>query len=142
MSMVRAVLDTNIIISGLLWGGLPQQIFQAAHDEQFVALLTDVLLAELTTTLYRDKFAEQLMRRQLTVDSVIEQYRSAVEFVDPAEVPTNIVRDPKDRAVLACAVGGKADFVVTGDKDLLVLGTYERISIVNADQFLKSLLTE
>ncbi len=94
MSMVRAVLDTNIIISGLLWGGLPQQIFQTARDEQFVALLTDVLLAELTTTLSRDKFAEQLVRRQLTVDSVIEQYRSAVEFVDPAEVPTNIERDP------------------------------------------------
>jgi uncharacterized protein len=104
--------------------------------------LTNELLGDLATTLSRDKFAEQLARRQLTVDSMIEQYRSAVEFVDPKEVPPAIVRDPKDRAVLACAVGGMADFIVSGDKDLLVLRVYEDIAIVSADQFLQRLESE
>jgi uncharacterized protein len=140
--MIRAVLDTNIIISALLWGGLAQQIFNAARDERFVALLTGVLLVELTTTLSRDKFAEQLIRRKLTVDSIIEQYRAAVLFVDPAEVPADVVRDPKDQAVLACAVGGQADFIVSGDKDLLVLSSYKNIAIVDARQFLERLSAE
>ena len=134
--MIRAVLDTNVIISALLWGGLPQQIFLAARDERFVAVLTEALLDELITTLSREKFTQQLALRQLTVDAIVTLYRSAVLFVDPVEVPDNVVRDPKDRAVLACAVGGKSDFIVSGDKDLLVLGSYEGVSILSADQFL------
>jgi len=57
MSMIRAVLDTNILISGLFWGGLPGQIFQVSRDERFVARLTESPVEELAATLSRTKFA-------------------------------------------------------------------------------------
>lgn len=54
-------------------------------------------------------------------------------------VPQHAVRDPKDRIVLGCALGGEADYVVTGDKDLLILKHYEGIRILNAVEFLAAL---
>jgi putative PIN family toxin of toxin-antitoxin system len=137
--MIRAVLDTNIIVSGLLWGGLPGLVFQAARDELFVALLTEALLSETITVLARDKFEEQLAARQIDLKKLTEQYRAAAEIVDPAEVPAGIVRDPKDEMILACAVGAQADFIVSGDKDLLTLVSYEGIPILTAEQFLSRL---
>jgi putative PIN family toxin of toxin-antitoxin system len=137
--MIRAVIDTNIIVSALFWGGLPGKVFVAARDELFIALLTEQLITELATVIGRDKFAEQLSKRNLTVETIIGQYRSAAVLVEPAEIPTGIVRDPKDHAVLACAVGGKADLIVSGDNDLLALAAYENIPILNVDQFLKRL---
>jgi putative PIN family toxin of toxin-antitoxin system len=139
--MIRAVLDTNIIVSGLLWGGLPGLIFQAARDELFVAVLTEALLSETVSVLARDKFAKQLAARQITLESLTKQYRAAAEIVEAAEVPAGVVRDPKDVMILACAVGGKADLIVSSDKDLLTLVSYENISILTAEQFLKRVST-
>jgi len=140
--MIRATIDTNIIVSGLFWAGLPGQVFAAAQNEEFISLLTEALVAELATVLAREKFAVQLLKRQKTVESVIQEYRSAGEIVEPAQIPADAVRDPKDRMVLACAVGGKADYIVSGDKDLLVLGAYEKIPILSADQFLQQLASD
>ncbi len=140
--MIRAVIDTNIIISALFWGGLPEKVFAAARDERFTALLTEPLIAEVSKVLGRDKFAEQLLKRKMTAEAITAQYRAAAVFVEPAEIPPGIVRDAKDAMVLACAVGGKADFIVSGDRDLLVLNAYESIPILNADQFLQRLLAD
>ncbi len=137
--MIRAVLDTNIIVSGLLWGGLPGLVFQAARDELFVAILTESLLSETINVLARDKFAEQLAARQINLATLTMQYRAAAEIVEAADVPTGVVRDPKDVMVLACAVGGKADCIVSGDKDLLTLVSYEQIPILTTAQFLDRL---
>ena len=139
--MIRAVIDTNIIISALFWGGLPRKVLDAAYDEQFIALLTEPLLAEAASVLGRDQFTEQLLKRGMTVDGNIQQYRSAALFVEPAEIPIDIVRDPKDAMVLACGVGGKADCIVSGDKDLLTLTAYKNIPILTAAQFLERLST-
>ncbi len=140
--MIRAVLDTNIIVSGLLWGGPPGRVFQAARDELFVAILTETLLSEILRVLSRDKFRTQLAARQMQVESIGQQYRAAAQMVETAEIPPEVIRDPKDVVVLACAVGGKADFIVSGDKDLLTLGTYESIPILTAEQFLGRLSGE
>lgn len=137
--MIRAVLDSNIIVSGLLWGGLPGLVFQAARDERFVAILTESLLSETMSVLARDKFAKQLAARQINLENLTMQYHDAAEIVEAAEVPAGIVRDPKDVAILACAVGGKADYIVSGDKDLLTLVSYEGISIFTAERFLHHL---
>jgi uncharacterized protein len=137
--MIRAVLDTNIIVSGLLWGGLPGQVFQVARDELFVTILTEPLHSETMRVLARNKFAEQIAVRQIRIDVLGEQYRAASELVEAANVPHGIVRDPKDAMVLSCAVGGKADYIVSDDKDLLTLVSYQGIHIVSAEQFLERL---
>ena len=140
--MLRAVIDTNIIISALFWAGLPGRVFSAARNERFTALLTNALIAEMEHVLTRDKFAEQLSKRGLTIASIIEQYQSAALIVEPVEVPGDVVRDRKDCMVLACAVGGQADYIISGDKDLLALNRYENIPILTAEQFLQRLTAE
>lgn len=56
---------------------------------------------------------------------VVDTFRGMAEMTTPLPVPDNAIRDPEDRMILACAVGGNADFIVSGDKDLLVLKTYQ-----------------
>lgn len=110
--MMLVVLDTNIFISGLLWGGIPAQILEAAYNEQFLVLQTDALLQEVVITLSREKFANRLAQRQLSVAVIVKQLRIASIIVEPADIPFGVVRDPKDHHILACAVGGKAAYCV------------------------------
>ncbi len=66
-------------------------------------------------------------------------YMRLAEIVQPAVVPEHVIRDPKDQIVLGCAVGGQADYIVSGDKDLLTLERYENIPIITATGFLEQL---
>jgi predicted nucleic acid-binding protein len=79
------------------------------------------------------------MNQALHPQQALSIYRRMVEQVEPGEVPEDVVRDRKDRAVLACAVGGKAEYIVTGDEDLLILKTYQDVGIVTPAQFLEIL---
>lgn len=67
-----------------------------------------------------------------TVPALVAGYRQFVELVRPRSLPRPIGRDPDDEAVIACAVAARADLIVSGDRDLLVLKTYGRVRIVNA----------
>jgi len=76
------------------------------------------------------------------LEQIISELRGIAELVIPAEVPRDLIRDVKDNAVLACAVGGNADYIVSGDKDLLVVGSYQEITIINVTLFLQRLIQE
>jgi uncharacterized protein len=134
--MIRVVLDTNTLISGFFWGGIPWQVYTAALDEKYILLTSDALLAELSNVLQRPKFVPALNAIQKTAETIVNEHLLISESVIPIEVSAEIIRDPKDRIVLAAALGGKADFIVSGDKDLLVLQIFENIPIISASQFL------
>jgi uncharacterized protein len=136
---MRVVLDTNTIISGLFWGGVPWQVYRAAFAEHYILLTTDAMIDELKDVLNRPKFAPSLAVFKRSADEILTEYLEIAELVTAAEIPTDVVRDPKDRAVLACAVGGNANCIISGDKDLLVLRTYQNISILTATPFLSQL---
>lgn len=137
--MIRAVMDANVLISGLFWKGAPQQVYRAAIREAFLPITTDALIEEFRTVLMRSKFEPNLTQLRLSVEQIIGDFQSFSERVQPAEIPLDDVRDPKDRAILACAVGGNADYVISGDKDLLVLHPYREIEIVTPATFLQRL---
>jgi uncharacterized protein len=136
---MRAVLDTNTIISALFWGGVPWKVYATAFDGKYIMLTTEDLFNEFERVIRRPKFTSSLATIQKTADELLNDYRVLVQGVNPVEIPHNTVRDPQDQAVLACAVGGNADFVVSGDKDLLVLNPYQNILIVSAAEFLQQL---
>ena len=137
--MTRVVLNTNTLISGIFWPGTPRLVYLAATQERFQILTSDCLFTELNSVLRRPKFTPVLNALAKTAEDLIIELRGMVEFVSAVEIPAGIVRDPKDAMVLACAIGGKADFIVSGDKDLLTLTAYENIPILNAAQFLQRL---
>jgi len=135
--MIRAVVDTNIIVSALFWGGLPRIVLEAGLNNDYLILVTEPLIGELERVLLYPKFTQQLTKHNLTFQSVVNNYRASAVLVESTEVPVDVVRDPKDRAVLECTVGGNADFIVSGDKDLLVLVAYQNIVILTAEQFVQ-----
>lgn len=138
--MIRAVFDTNIVVSGLLWTGAPSRAIDAAIEGQFTLLASEALLTELTTVLSRRKFQSRFEQLGKSVDDFIANYRALVDFVEPPAIQPVILADPADDAVLACAAAGKANYIVSGDnKHLLSLGEYEAIPIIKINEFLEKL---
>ncbi|MDR0779919.1 MAG: putative toxin-antitoxin system toxin component, PIN family [Pseudomonadales bacterium] len=132
---MRFVIDTNLLVSGLLYSGLPRQLLNAARTGEFELCTSDPLLSELQGVLGRAKFAELMTQAGQTPAGMVSQLRRLAVVVTPASVPRVVPTDPDDDHVLAAALAGAADVIASGDKrDLLPLGSYEGIPIVTARQ--------
>ena len=133
---MRVVLDVNVWISALLWGGIPGQMLRLARNQQITIFTSEPLLLELETTLKRSKFQPQLQHRDYTVEylmSVVKGFStsSSTTFIDVPEL-----RDPKDAKIIETALGADAEAIVTGDLDLLTLGEVEHIAILTPTDFI------
>jgi putative PIN family toxin of toxin-antitoxin system len=131
---MRVVLDTNVLISALFWGGQPRRVVDLAIAGRIQAITCPELLAELAQVL-----AEDLEVAQDKVDLVVRDVLSYAEVTVPLEEVEAPVRDPGDRKVIACAVAGRADCIVTGDRDLLALGEVHGVAVLSVRAFLSSL---
>jgi len=129
---VRLVLDTNVVTSGFLWGGVPRQLLEAAREKRLQLYTSTTLLLEFTDILGRAKFARKLAVAQLSVDQLVERYTLLASVVHSAAIIPVILNDPDDDHVLACAIGAQADLIVSGDGHLLNLKEYQGIRIVTA----------
>jgi len=137
---VRVALDTNTVISGLLWGGPPGEIFDRVTDGTVEAVTSEALLAELARVLTRPKFAAKLAAKQRTGAEIVTFYAQLAQRVEPASLSAILgLRDPDDRHVLGCAIAAQADLIVSSDPDLLNLKSYQHIPIVNPAEALKRL---
>jgi putative PIN family toxin of toxin-antitoxin system len=137
---VKAVVDTNILVSGLLWRGNPSRILDAILDNRVELCLTEELLAELRDVLRRPRLAKQVAERGLDAEWSCSFLRERCLIYIPAglfEVPE--LRDRKDLPVLAAARAGAVDLIVTGDKDLLTLKSFAGMPIVDAAEALELL---
>ena len=129
--MIRVVIDTNVYISALLFGGLPGSLLDIAFLQSFVLVISPALLDELDEKL--------LLKFEISVEDtaiIRGKLESIAEIIRPDLVLNVVEDDPDDDRVLECAVKGDADYIVTGDRHLLKLGVYEGISIVTVRQFL------
>jgi putative PIN family toxin of toxin-antitoxin system len=134
---VRIVLDTNVVISALLWQGTPHRLLETiSHNERLQIFSSPALLEEFSDVLTRPAATKRLAMIGKTAREVIADYLQAIELVEPAETPAVVTRDPDDDHVLACAVAARAAIIVSGDLDLLELNTYRGIPIIRAAQAL------
>ena len=139
--MIRAVIDTNIIVSAFFWGGSPRVVLNAARLRRFQMNTTEELIDELKEVVSRPKFANRLARIGETADSLLENdYRALVEVVEPAKIEPFVLADFDDDALLACAVGGAADYIISGDHHLLDLEKYQNIQIWPVNRFLEEVV--
>jgi putative PIN family toxin of toxin-antitoxin system len=136
---MRIVVDTNVLISAFFWGGLPADVVEANREGRCTIVTSEALLAELLLVLQRDKFTKQLQRMNRTPQEFLHNYRADVEVVDVIPLAQPVSDDPDDDRVLACALSGKAEAIVSGDDDLLRLKSFSDIPVMRPAEFLEKL---
>jgi uncharacterized protein len=132
--VIRAVLDTNTIVSGVGWGGPPGAVLDAALDGRYELITSPALLAELRRVLSYPKLQTVVG----DADELIKLLALAEIVVTPTETVT-ISRDPDDDRLIEGALEADADVIVSGDQDLLTLGRIGHIQILTPRQFLEYL---
>jgi putative PIN family toxin of toxin-antitoxin system len=126
---VRVFLDTNVLASAFATRGLCADLLRHVLSEH-VLLVGDVVLRELC------KVLRVKLKLPVTTIEAIEQYLRQYEVIPKPTAPSSVpVRDPDDRWVLASAIAAKADLLVTGDQDLLTLGSKAPLLIVDPRAF-------
>jgi uncharacterized protein len=138
---VRIVVDTNVIVSAFLWGGVPRRLLDAVEAQRIELFTSRALIAELEDVLSREKFAAQLRQTRFTSAFLLARYNRLATLIAAAAVTVSELRDPDDAHVLACALAARAETIVSGDADLLSLGNYKKIPIVNAAAALRIIAT-
>ena len=138
-SAPSAVVDTNVFVSGVLNPhGRPRQVIRAWYEGRFELLLTDAQEVELLGGFGRRRLAQRF--RMSTAElAELDARLSGARLVTLAENLPVSVRDSKDEHILAAAIGGDADYLVTGDEELLVLQgdpQLRDLRIVTVAQFL------
>ena len=137
---MRAVVDNNLFVSGLLWGDKPGRLFGAAATGRLQIFLSEALLAELRQVLQRRKFAARLALKGLTPETGLAQVQAAARVIPAPPVPLPaLLCDADDLPVLACAVAAEVDVIITGDKDLLALNRFKGIPIITVNEALERL---
>ena len=135
-SRPRYVLDANVIVSGLLFpGSLPGQAFSEARVRGDV-LLSDDTVEEIVGVLRRPKFDRYVLPEER--DRFVAKLIREARHVHPSET-VHACRDPNDDKWLELATAGSATQIITGDGDLLALGSFRDIPIVTPAEFVRSL---
>ena len=133
---MRLVLDTNVVASAVLWGGVPRLLLQAGREKRVELFTSAALLAELTDILGRRKFDKKIAASTLTVDQLVDRYAALAALVRSSPTP-RIAPDPDDDVVIGTALAAKADLIVTGDKPLLSVAEYQGVRLVGVSQALQ-----
>ena len=138
---LRLVLDTNVVVAGVLWNGPPRRLIEAAIEGEAVELFSSAtLLDELAHTLGYAKFTARIESFGTSIAALLVQYTALVSLVAPVSVPRIVINDADDDHVIAAAVAARAELIVTGDrKHLLPIGNHQGIAIVTAREVLDRL---
>lgn len=126
----RIVLDSNIIISAVMFSGYPAEVLSLVFAELIEGVISEKISEEVIGVL-----SEKFFLSQDRLDKIEKILRRDFLYVLPTK-RFNIVRDPDDNKIIETAIEGECEYIITGDKDLLVLKKYERVKIITAREFL------
>ena len=132
---MKAVVDTNVAVSGLLWNGPPNQILRWARQGVLKVLACEETTAELRRVVQYGRFAQRLAILEITPAEVFAYFMNLILFVPTPEfIPNQIIEDPFDNLFLELASEKKAHLIISGDKHLLDLKEYNHIQIVTPSE--------
>jgi uncharacterized protein len=129
---VVAVLDSNVLISAIVFGGKPRQVIRQALKGKYIPVVSPSILAEVEAVLNGPKFGFSPEQ----TEAVVSEIPSLARVVTPRRRVRAVPADPDDDRVLEYALEAGADFVVTGDSHLLELTEYHGVKILTSAAFL------
>jgi len=133
--MQKVVLDINVYISAILFGGKPEKIRKLSKEGKVELLISEAIIAEITEIL-RKKFNWENRQISQTIDEI----REAATLIIPYKNISVIKEDNDDNRILECAIEGRAQYIVSGDEHhILPLKHYQGIKILSPDEFLKEI---
>ena len=135
---MRIIADTNVVISGLLWGGPPNQIMRWGRDGLFQIIGCGETINELRDVLRLRKFSERLSQLAWSKEEVLTYFLGFLKVIPTPEfIPKEIHQDPFDNIFLALALDCGASLIISGDHHLLNLKAYKNIQIVTPGEAVK-----
>lgn len=129
---MRLVLDTNVLISAVVFGGAPRDVLETVLTGAHRLVLSPAILRELRDVLTGSKFRYP----DAVADEIGAALREIADLVEPRTRLSVIAADPEDNRVLECAVEGRADVIVSGDRHLLALVRYGEMPVCRPQEFL------
>ena len=133
---MKVVLDVNVWISGLLWGGIPGQILKLAKNQRITIFASANILADIEDTLERPKLQPRKQYLGYTTEYLMAIVQELIQPCADRPLEVSQLRDPDDAVILATALVAKAEVIVTGDLDLITLHNFENIPIITPKEFL------
>jgi putative PIN family toxin of toxin-antitoxin system len=140
--VTRAVVDTNVLVSGVIAPhGAPRRILEAWHAGQFTLVTSEPIVAEVARVLRYPRIRDRYSLTEDDVATVVDSLRTDAKVVAGLyEVQRSV--DPADDMFLACALEGLAEYIVSGDRHLLEIGSYHDVLVVTPRHFAALLAAE
>jgi len=129
------VLDANIFVSAAFWGGIPKAILKMVEDKKDILFITDEIIAEIEDVFQRPKFPATEAEKRYKLQH-IKNISRKITVPKSQLITTGGSRDKTDDKYLECGIAANADYIISGDKDLLELKEYSGIKIVTAAEYL------
>ena len=129
---MKIVADTNIFISSFFWDGTPRKVMERIIDGKDKLFVCKEILQEVASVMARPKFnvsSEYIIR-------FINSIEDVANYVAITGIVEQICRDSEDNKILECALLANADYIITGDADLLILKEFQGIKIITANEYI------
>ena len=133
---MKVVVDTNVLVSGVFFGGMPSRILEAWRDQRLDVVVSPDILEE-----YR-RVGEHLETQfaDVSLAPFLALLVMNAEIIEPPDLPEQVSRDSDDDKFIACALAGGCHVIISGDKDLLSISGYRGVKVVAPREFLESIL--
>jgi putative PIN family toxin of toxin-antitoxin system len=138
--MRRVVLDTNVLVSGIIASGFSAKIIDAVRKEELKLITSAHMLEEFSDVISRRHIARKYPKAAEKAEELLDFFRACADIVEGQPEETQVSSDRDDDYVLACAMDGKAEYIISGDPDLLDLKEHQNIPILTPREFIEKIL--
>lgn len=139
---IKVVLDANVWVSALLWGGKPAEIIKAAEDCKVNIIASEEIVGEISQVLNYPKLAKVYKAEGLLHEELIEAVLKIVKFVKVTKKVNVVFEHSADDKFIECALAAGASYIVSGDKHLLKIVSYKKTQILSVNEFLQIIETK
>jgi len=135
---MKIVLDTNVWLSGIFWGGEANKILEKAEKKEMQIIISEDILSEIIKILNREsKFQKYILNLRLSIEDLLRTILSISTLIETKTKLDIIKADPKDNIILEAAIEGKVEYLVSYDNHLLNMIEFRNIKIISPGGFLK-----